>query len=434
MMIILTLAVGLFHITWANQFAYVASIGDRTTKIVPGTISIIDVDERKVIGNPIKVGTGPFNFAIPPDGKFAFFTDAYSEFNTYYNRSKSNISILDTATQKVVNSIYIQQPVSIAATPDSKLLLVARLDGTNCALETIDIATQKIIGEPVIFPSGLSDIAITPDSKFALITNYKQSTVVIMDINTRKVIGKPIQVRREPYRIAITPNGKLALVILGTHSVAIIDIEAQKVIGEPIFIKGNPRKLAITPDGQMAYLCNWDGTISIIEIPAHKLIDTSIKLQGAPAGITITQDGRLVLVSSRGRFPPSQGNLSKEPAGLVYIIDVKSQQIIGNPILVGPEPMDIAIMPTRNNDEKSNVNIDKIDVKPEDFEVWTRTLIKAVQKNNNAVVGFLLSKDVQFHWFKDSRSLQVIEVAGVISTNEDIREMLKKAKMEVQHK
>ena len=81
-------------------------------------------------------------------------------------------------------------------------------------IATIDLGIQ---------PSG---IAITPDSRFAYVTNFNtlyagenftdltpgQGTVNIIDIQTNTVVPPTIVVDQSPANIAIAPNGRYAYV------------------------------------------------------------------------------------------------------------------------------------------------------------------------------------------------------------------------------
>jgi YVTN family beta-propeller protein len=57
-----------------------------------------------------------------------------------------------------------------------------------------------------------SSIAITPDSRLALVTNMKDNTVTVIDIAARKAASQTIPVGQNPIGIAISPDGKMALV------------------------------------------------------------------------------------------------------------------------------------------------------------------------------------------------------------------------------
>lgn len=103
-----------------------------------------------MVGNPISVGSKPFDIDITPDGKFAYVTS------------------LDT------DKVYV-----------------------------IDTFTNTLVGDPIPVGDGPFGITITPDGNFAYIANYYSRNVYIIDTSTNTVIVNSIPVGVYPRAIAI---------------------------------------------------------------------------------------------------------------------------------------------------------------------------------------------------------------------------------------
>jgi YVTN family beta-propeller protein len=64
----------------------------------------------------VTVGGNPFGVAITPDGKYAYIAN-----------NLENVSVIDTATNKVVATVATEKGTGIVITPDGKYAYV-----TNC--------------------------------------------------------------------------------------------------------------------------------------------------------------------------------------------------------------------------------------------------------------------------------------------------------------
>ncbi|MGM7681384.1 YncE family protein [Cytobacillus sp. Hm23] len=106
-------------------------------------------------------------------------------------------------------------PAFINFSPDSKLayVLSTPLSLTNKTVSVIDVKTHTLLST---VPVGLSFnlllfnssvVAISPDGKYAYITNLIEGTVSVIDVKTHSTIST-IQVGIAPNSLAISPDGK----------------------------------------------------------------------------------------------------------------------------------------------------------------------------------------------------------------------------------
>ncbi|MFE1786891.1 YncE family protein [Streptomyces sp. NPDC059525] len=75
-----------------------------------GSVSVVDTATGKVTGGPIPVGWHPKDVAVSPDGRRAYVTSEGSD----------SLSVIDTSTNKMTDTIYVHQPTRIALTPDGR--------------------------------------------------------------------------------------------------------------------------------------------------------------------------------------------------------------------------------------------------------------------------------------------------------------------------
>ena len=80
------------------------------------TVSVIDTATNRVVGSPIPVGIGPFGVAVTPDGSHVYVA----------NGSSGTVSVIATASNTVTATIPVGVgPTGLAVTPDGSTVYVA---------------------------------------------------------------------------------------------------------------------------------------------------------------------------------------------------------------------------------------------------------------------------------------------------------------------
>src|ERR1700722_6486597 len=119
-------------------------------------------------------------------------------YKAYVSNEKGNtISVIDTTTWKVVETIKVgQRPRGIALTKDQKYVLVAV--GDDDTIQMIDTKTNKIVDT---LPSGPDpELFIEdPTGRILYVANENDNTVTIIDIERRARLGA-VQDGAEPGR------------------------------------------------------------------------------------------------------------------------------------------------------------------------------------------------------------------------------------------
>jgi YVTN family beta-propeller protein len=215
-------------ITPNGKFAYVNNYGG-PQGVGSGngtTVSVVNLKTNAIIA-VITVGLAPAALALSPDGKFVYVINYVDG-----NPNTGTMSIIKTKTNTVIDTVPgFFGPFGIAVTPDGEHAYVTNFGSNDFAPFGATISVVKLRRNPrivktidlAIQPSG---IAITPNGCFAYVTNYNtlyaganftnltpgEGTVNIIDINKNEVIPPTIAVGHSPNAVAISPNGKFAYI------------------------------------------------------------------------------------------------------------------------------------------------------------------------------------------------------------------------------
>lgn len=191
------------------------------------TVRLVDLTTNTIIGAPLVVGLAPASLAISPDGQFVYVINYVDG-----NPGTGTLSVIRTADNVVQLNVTsgFSGPFAIAITPDGKFAYITNFGSNNFApigttVSVVDLTTYQIVStvDLAIQPAG---IAITPNGRFAYATNYNtlyagpgftnltpgQGTVNIIDTITNRVIAPIIAVDESPRGVTISPNGKFAYV------------------------------------------------------------------------------------------------------------------------------------------------------------------------------------------------------------------------------
>ncbi len=216
--------------------------------------------------------------------------------------------------------------------------------------DTVDLAALGHPQHVGSFKGAPVEAAFTPDGRYEYITNYSMygpgfgpegsdkcnpnsgfdnSFVYRIDTSTWK-IDQAIEVGAVPKYIAITPDGKRALVTNWcSYSLSVIDLASAKVTSS-ISLGAYPRGIAITSDSQRAYVAIMGSTtIAQVNLATSEFITFAAGGQG-PRHIVLSPDNRWLYATLNG-------------AGVVVKIDTATRQVV-NTVRTGSNPrsMDIS--------------------------------------------------------------------------------------------
>jgi YVTN family beta-propeller protein len=137
-------------------------------------------------------------------------------------------------------------------------------------------------------------VAVTPDNKYILVSNWCSYTVTVIAVESGKTV-KTIKIGRYPRGIAISETSQYAYIAeMGGSHIHRIDLnDFSKVL---IPIGSNPRAVVISPDGTKLYVTmNISGKVQAWDLLTNKTIK-SVKTGEAARSLDISSDGSALFV------------------------------------------------------------------------------------------------------------------------------------------
>ncbi|MCU1257625.1 MAG: hypothetical protein JWO80_510 [Bryobacterales bacterium] len=185
------------------------------------TISVIDPHSLKIVGT-IPTGQAESHMlAISHDGRRGYTA----------NVGPGTVSVLDMQQRKTITIIPISGNTQrISVSPDDKMVFTS--DQVKPQLAVIDTSTNKV-KTWVPLPSAGYGTDATPDGRWLVIAMPKTNQVAVVDLKTMKV-AHTIDVPKAPQEVLVRPDGKVAYVSCdASNQVAAIgtsDWKVQKLI------------------------------------------------------------------------------------------------------------------------------------------------------------------------------------------------------------
>src|SRR5712664_228295 len=176
----------------------------------------------------IPVQFSPLGVALAPNGKFAYVTNTGAVCDLCPVNQPSSVSVIDTATYRVVATIPVgQYPAGVAITPNGAFAYVANYNSNSVSV--IDTVTNSVTAT-VTVGTGPWGIAITPNGALAYVTNYTSASASVISTATNTVLAT-VALGSPAWGVAITPNGAYAYATTpGTNHVSVINTATHTVV------------------------------------------------------------------------------------------------------------------------------------------------------------------------------------------------------------
>lgn len=184
-------------ITPDGRRAYVANAGAIVTGQVGKighTVTPINLVTRHPM-RAIDVGNAPIGVAVSSDGSTVFVTNSYS----------GSVSPISVAANAAGTPIRMPgTPQAVVAVPHRSEVLVANAATTSTdSVTTIGVASQTV-GATITVPKNPTDLAVTPDGKWAWVVAYGSRTAVPINLKSDAVETQDtIHFANGPYAIGI---------------------------------------------------------------------------------------------------------------------------------------------------------------------------------------------------------------------------------------
>ena len=149
-----------------------------TANVGPGTVSVLDLENRKTIAM-VPISKVTQRISISPDDSMVFTAD----------QTKPRLAVIDTSKNKV--KTWVPLPATgygTASTRDGRSLLVA-VPGAN-KVAVVDLGTLKIV-HTIDVPSAPQEILIRPDNQVAYVScnaSHKVAAIGLSDWKVQKLI------------------------------------------------------------------------------------------------------------------------------------------------------------------------------------------------------------------------------------------------------
>ena len=295
-----------------TQDAYV-EVGLNQTQ---GTIQIVDTAKQQVAGLRFVKGT-PVAFSVSPNSLLLYYTSSFDNF----------AGVLDLVSGNVLTIPVGSFPACVTLTPDGLYAYVANEGGNT--LSVIDTATQSVVNNMVV-GNDPAAIAFSPDGLTAYVTNIGDRTLAVVDVAEQAVV-KTYNMLENPYGVVVTPDGRFVYVTIFTAgSVTVVDTVKQAVV-KSIPNVGGGIGIAATPDGRHVLVTNeLGGTLAVIDT-VNQAIAKIIPVGKFPTGVAVTSDGRYAYVTNTD---------VSTIYGSVTVIDMIRQAVV-NKITIGSGPVAI---------------------------------------------------------------------------------------------
>ena len=290
---------------------------------------------------------------------------------------------------------------AVLATQADTLLVAVK---SEFKLALVDPTTNKVI---VKLPTdqGPHEIAITPDKRWAFISNYgvyevfppgdqthtkTGNTITVVDLQNRSVKRTlNFGTHTGPHGMAFSHDGKLLWMTAETPPVLLeIDTASGKILRSWETHQERTHLIVVTPDEKKIYITNTiSGTLTVLnrETGAQKVISTGPRSEG----IAMSPDGREVWVADRGD-------------SVIRVISTASDEIVDSFPSGGMSPLRMRFTPDGREVWISNVDSKQVSV----FDAHKRSLLGIVSVDGGPQ-GMVFSADGKRAYFAVSNANQV---------------------------
>ena len=237
-----------------------------------GDVSVIDLKSGQETKR-LLAGRGASYLALSPDGKWIYCTHIYPNAGAFRSQPNSEITVIDTARQMVVERKPLHNVAGVfhvALSADGRLGVAGQLRPKNLiplahvehgwAFGDSLTLFGDDVGKPVQIPIDELEsyyalpwgVAIAPDKSKIFLTTAGSESVTVIDIPS---LLKTMRTRRQPF-------------------VNDLSASADYVLGR-IPVGHNPRGVLLSPDGKHLYVANrLDDNIAVIDTAADKVVST----------------------------------------------------------------------------------------------------------------------------------------------------------------
>jgi YVTN family beta-propeller protein len=286
-----------------------------------GDISVIDLKTGQETKR-LLAGRGASYLALSPDGKWIYCTHIYPNPGTFRTPPNSEITVIDTVRQTVVERKPLHNVAGVfhvALSADGRLGVAAQLRPKNLiplahvehgwAFGDSLTLFGPDVGGTIQIPLDELDryfalpwgVTISPDKSKIFLTTAGSESVTVIDVPR---LLKTVRSRRQPF--------------VNDLSVSADYVAARIPVGH------NPRGVVLSPDGKRLYVANrLDDNIAVVDTISNKVVST-IDL-GGPKNIDALRRGERLFYTAdfafQGQFGCANCHLDATIDGLQWDLE-----------------------------------------------------------------------------------------------------------------
>jgi len=275
-------------------------------RTIPDSVTLSDFG---ITGHPGLSRGAPVEMAFSPDNNHAWVSN-YSMYGANFGpegldschkgdgTDESFVYEINTATYAIERVVPVGAvPKYVAVTPDGKQVLVT--NWCTWDLSIIDTATATQVARvplPGTYPRG---IVVSKDSRTAYVALMGTDQIVTVDLKSHAVQAFS-QPGDSPRHIVIAPDQKYLYVTNNrSGNVVKVSLATGRVVRTAVTGKA-PRSMTISPDGTAIYVVNYESsTLSKVRTADMKVLETD-PTDGFPIGITYEPTKKAVWVACYG--------------------------------------------------------------------------------------------------------------------------------------
>lgn len=269
----------------------------------------VDLSDFGVKGHPGTSQGAPVEMAFSPGGDTAWVSQ-YSMYGDNFlpegadactsgeGISNSYLYKIDTKTLEVTDVVEVGAvPKYVAVSPDGKKVLVT--NWCTMDLSVIDAKTAKVTDTIELGGAHPRGIAVSPDSATAYVALMGDDRTVEVDLD-KGTVEDFTSTGDGPRHLLVSPDGKKLYVSNnGGGTVSEVDTSSGEVTRE-VTVGNQPRSMAMSPDGGAIYVGNY-GSNTMSKIRTKDFTVTHTKdVDALPIGITYEPTKKRVWVASYG--------------------------------------------------------------------------------------------------------------------------------------
>jgi YVTN family beta-propeller protein len=298
-------------------------------------VSVIDTATNKLLGR-IEVGPHPHGIAVPASQDVIYVTIEGSK--------PGHLVTIDAHSDKVVRSMDVgPAPNQLAVTPDGKFAYVPCSDGY---WDVVDLKEQKVLKRISTGGRPHNTLCSADGKHMYLAPMGSPKKVTIVDVSTHEPVGtipfsdvvRPIALSKDEKRLYANVDGLIGLETAEIDKREMIHRVSAELAAEHRKVASRSHGLAIRPDQKEIWECDVEHKeVHVYDITGEKPKQVATIPIGAQVyWLTFRPDGKICYVSARG------GNA-------VAVVDVETRKLVTR-VPVGKEPKRLIVV---NVPEKS---------------------------------------------------------------------------------